>query len=129
MRTIIKSLRLRSGMFVVMTAAVMALWSANLEACTAFYLKGRDKVLVGNNEDGTNPDTRVWFVPGEAGKYGRMYVGYADLSAQGGVNERGLWFDAFGLKQSPQHMEKFIPATCRTSSWQSAQRWKTCCGY
>lgn len=29
--------------------------------------------------------------------YGRMYVGFDDLSAQGGVNERELWFDAFGL--------------------------------
>ena len=26
-----------------------------------------------------------------------MYVGYNDLSAQGGVNEKGLWFDAFRL--------------------------------
>ena len=77
--------------------AVMTLWGTSAVACTGFYAKAKGRVLVGNNEDGSNPDTKVWFVPGEVGKYGRMYVGYDDLSAQGGVNEKGLWFDGFGL--------------------------------
>jgi hypothetical protein len=69
----------------------------NLHACTAVYLKSIDRILVANNEDGNNPETRIWTIPGETGKYGRLYFGYNDLSAQGGVNEKGLWFDAFGL--------------------------------
>jgi hypothetical protein len=67
------------------------------EACTAFYVKSGDRILVGNNEDGSNPETRIWTVPAGQGKYGRLYFGFSDLSAQGGINEQGLWFDAFGL--------------------------------
>jgi hypothetical protein len=52
-------------------------------------------VLVGNNEDDNNPFTRVWFMPGANGKLARMYVGFDNLWPQGGMNERGLWFDGF----------------------------------
>lgn len=71
--------------------------NSEVNACTAFYVKTKDRILVGNNEDGGNPETRIWIVPGENGTYGRMYFGFSDLSAQGGINEKGLWFDAFGL--------------------------------
>jgi uncharacterized protein (TIGR03435 family) len=64
-------------------------------ACTAFCAANRDQVLVGNNEDYVNPRTKLWFVPAEDGAYGRMYVGFDDLWPQGGMNERGLWFDGF----------------------------------
>ncbi len=76
---------------------MMLCCNINLNACTGIYIRTKHLVLVGNNEDGANPNTKVWFVPGKGNKYGRMYVGYDDLSAQGGVNEKGLWFDAFGL--------------------------------
>lgn len=67
-------------------------------ACTAFLIKTKSGVLVGNNEDGSNPETRIWTIrAGEKGTLGRMYFGFRDLSAQGGINEKGLWFDAFGL--------------------------------
>jgi hypothetical protein len=78
---------------------MLTLGSISADACTGFYVAGACRVLAGNNEDGSNPETKVWFVPGQGGTYGRMYVGYDDLSAQGGVNEKGLWFDAFGLPQ------------------------------
>jgi len=80
---------------IVLALAFLA--KPDLEACTAIYTRTKNSVLVGNNEDGANPETRVWFVPSEGKTFGRMYVGYNDLSAQGGVNEKGLWFDAFGL--------------------------------
>lgn len=66
-----------------------------MSGCTAFCAANRSLVLVGNNEDGDNPFTRVWFLPAEKGKLGRMYVGFDNLAPQGGMNERGLWFDAF----------------------------------
>jgi len=72
------------------------------KGCTAFLMKSGNKVLVGNNEDGSNPETRIWTVPtGKKGTYGRLYFGFSDLSPQGGINERGLWFDAFGLPNQP----------------------------
>ena len=65
-------------------------------ACTAFCATGgAGQVLVGNNEDWSNPHTKIWFVPAKAGSYGRVYVGFDDLWPQGGMNERGLWFDGF----------------------------------
>jgi hypothetical protein len=76
---------------------IIFLWGVNLNACTGIYSKIGNKILIGNNEDGVNPETKIWFVPGQENQYGRMYVGYNDISAQGGVNEKGLWFDAFGL--------------------------------
>ncbi len=77
---------------------VMILFAGiNLNACTGIYTKTNSEIFIGNNEDGVNPETKIWFIPEGNNKYGRMYVGYNDLSAQGGVNEKGLWFDAFGL--------------------------------
>ena len=66
-----------------------------VDACTAFCARGNGRVLVGNNEDWNNPHTRVWFEPAEPGKFGRMFTGFDDLWPQGGMNERGLWFDGF----------------------------------
>ena len=54
--------------------------------------------LVGNNEDYKIPYTRVWFVPPENGKYGRVYFGYDNWSPQGGMNDQGLFFDFFAVK-------------------------------
>jgi uncharacterized protein (TIGR03435 family) len=84
-------------MVVALLAGALALTPANpAHACTAFCaIDGQGRVLVGNNEDYNNPRTKIRFVPAEPGKYGRMYVGFDDLWPQGGMNERGLWFDGF----------------------------------
>src|SRR5688500_6805798 len=66
-----------------------------VQACTAFCAVGGGRVLVGNNEDYSNPRTRIRFVPATPGSYGRIYVGFDDMWPQGGMNERGLWFDDF----------------------------------
>jgi hypothetical protein len=67
-------------------------------ACTAFYAFDGRTALVGNNEDLDNPNTRLWTVPAEKGAYGRLYFGYDDFYPQGGVNEKGLWFDLFAVE-------------------------------
>ena len=33
-------------------------------------------MLGGNNEDYYNPLTKVWFIPAEAGTFGRVYFGF-----------------------------------------------------
>ena len=79
-----------------LTCAAIALLGQNVVlACTAFCASGGGQVLVGNNEDWHNPRTKIWFVTAKAGSYGRVYVGFDDLYPQGGMNERGLWFDGF----------------------------------
>jgi Protein of unknown function (DUF3738) len=68
----------------------------HLLACTGFCAVSKDgAVLVGNNEDWFNPRTKIRFIPAKNGSYGRLYVGFDDLWPQGGMNERGLWFDGF----------------------------------
>ena len=66
-----------------------------VSACTGVCAKSKDLVLVGNNEDWANPRTRIWFVPAEEGRHGRVFVGFDDGSPQGGMNDQGLFFDGF----------------------------------
>jgi hypothetical protein len=65
-------------------------------ACTIFVLTDGRRVLFCNNEDWTNPATRIWFVPGGKGYYGCVYVGYDDGWARGGMNTEGLSCDWVG---------------------------------
>ena len=58
-------------------------------------------MLAGNNEDYLDPDTRMWFVPGEDGRHGCMFFGYADGFPQGGMNDAGLFFDGLALEPEP----------------------------
>ena len=66
-----------------------------LYACTGIYATDSDDILVGNNEDWNDPCTKIWFLPPEKGKYGRVFVGYCNLFPQGGMNEKGLYVDGF----------------------------------
>ena len=65
--------------------------------CSVLYATDGEQMLGGNNEDYYNPLTKVWFVPGEGGSYGRVYFGFDDYHPQGGMNEQGLFFDGLGL--------------------------------
>jgi hypothetical protein len=62
-------------------------------ACTIFSASDGDTVLAGNNEDWYDKDTYVWFLPAEEGKYGRAFFGFEDADTEGGMNEKGLFFD------------------------------------
>ena len=69
-----------------------------LHACTIFTLTDSNRVLFGNNEDGKEPHTRIWFVPATrhrhaAPHYGCAFVGYDNDWGQGGVNTAGVAFD------------------------------------
>ncbi len=66
-------------------------------ACTAFMMSDGEVVLVGNNEDSKIPYTRVWFIPAENDRFGRVYFGYDNWSPQGGMNDQGLFFDYFSV--------------------------------
>jgi len=73
--------------------AFCCITSAPVVACTIFVLTNGARALFFNNEDSANPKTRMWFIPGGAGYYGCVYVGYDDGRAQGGLNTKGLAFD------------------------------------
>ena len=55
-------------------------------------------ILAGNNEDWFDPKTKMWFVPAENGNFGRVYFGFDNFYPQGGMNEKGLFFDGFATE-------------------------------
>lgn len=59
-----------------------------------------DKTLVGSNEDFIDPESDVWVLPSEIGKYGRVYFGFGIGLPQGGMNDQGLFFDYAALPPS-----------------------------
>jgi hypothetical protein len=73
--------------------AFCAVFAMPVRACTIFLLTDTNCVLFCNNEDWSNPKTRIWFVPAATNHYGAAYVGFDDGFAQGGLNSEGLAFD------------------------------------
>lgn len=67
--------------------------------CTVIYGVDEYNVLGGNNEDFTDPNTRIWFFPPEDGKFGLALVGYEGFIWQGGMNDQGLFFDAMSVEE------------------------------
>jgi uncharacterized protein (TIGR03435 family) len=117
--------RLRIAAIVLASGAAAAGAQRTAVACTAFCAAGAGRVLVGNNEDWNEPRTKLWFVPAAPGSFGRMYVGFSDLTPQGGMNEHGLWFDGFSAPhvkgEGPSDLPEFdgnivdaAMARCRT---------------
>lgn len=71
-------------------------------ACTAFYINRDGKIYAGNNEDDyTNPKTKMWVIPSDNGNYGRIFFGFDNYFPQGGINEKGLFFDGFATQPVP----------------------------
>jgi len=64
-----------------------------LLSCTAFYVTGNENILVGKNLDSTDPNTKMWFIPPENGKYGWMYFSLGNGFPQGGMNDKGLFWE------------------------------------
>jgi hypothetical protein len=75
------------------TLAFCGFTSVRVPACTIFVLTDTNRALFCNNEDWSNPKTRIWFVPATPKHYGAVYVGFDNGWAQGGLNTEGLAFD------------------------------------
>ena len=67
--------------------------------CTVIYASDGEVALGGNNEDYSIPFTKVWFLPPDEGKFGRVYFGFENFIWSGGMNDQGLFFDALGVDQ------------------------------
>jgi hypothetical protein len=74
-------------------AAFLLMVAATSHACTVFVMTDGRQALFCNNEDYSNPNTRIWFIPGGEGRYGCVFVGFDDGWGQGGCNTEGLAFD------------------------------------
>ncbi len=95
-------------------------------ACSMFVIRMNGKVMVGNNEDSWNQNTRIWFEQGDDTNFGVTYVGFDDFWPQGAINEKGLVFDGFAMpyleikkfegKKTPEIEDflQYIMKTCST---------------
>jgi hypothetical protein len=104
------------------TALIILIWiafkHANIEKqilnpipgfCTIFSAAIGDKVLFGNNEDGNNPNICYWTEPGDDENYGCFYLGFENDALQGGINEKGLCFDANSVPGSKLNPHAELP--------------------
>jgi hypothetical protein len=81
--------------------SLIALAVASARACTIVVLTDGKDVLFCNNEDWSNPNSRIWFVPGDSVRHGCAYLGFDDGWGQGGLNTRGLAYDwVAGFKET-----------------------------
>lgn len=67
--------------------------------CTVFTVSNATAVLVGNNEDYVDTQTKIWFVPAVDGKFGKVCFGFDYSYPQGGMNDQGLFFDWYASGQ------------------------------
>ncbi|WP_340114076.1 carcinine hydrolase/isopenicillin-N N-acyltransferase family protein [Maribellus mangrovi] len=79
-------------------------------SCTIFSAAIGDKVLFGNNEDFYKPKTYLWTDPATDSNYSSVYLGFKDYSHQGGINEKGLCFDANALSKSRINLHEELDA-------------------
>jgi hypothetical protein len=75
--------------------------------CTIVTIAKNGVALAGNNEDYTEPRTKIWFVPASKEAYGRVYVGFDHAPMhdrfQGGMNDQGLFMDMNAVKPTGWH--------------------------
>lgn len=77
----------------ILVAAGILASSQLARGCTIFVLTDGERTLFFNNEDWSNPVSRVWFVPAPEGFYSCVYVGFENNGSEGGMNSAGLAFD------------------------------------
>jgi len=73
--------------------ALLCLAAGPVRACTIFVLTDANTTLFFNNEDWSNPKSRIWFVPASMGRYGCVFVGFDSGLSEGGMNTKGLAYD------------------------------------
>jgi len=95
--------------------------SVRVSACTIFVLTDTNRTLFCNNEDWSNPKTRIWFVPAKPGRYGTVYVGFDNGWAQGGLNTEGLTFDWVAGFKEVWNPDPSVPRT-----WRNERVLETC---
>jgi hypothetical protein len=111
--------------FIIWSAFCVFLVGQQAWACTGLVLQDGEHVWVGNNEDGVNPCPKIWFIQPVHGRYGSVFFGFDNFWPQGGMNQKGLFFDAFALKPKPVvnpeakprykgNLIKEVMATCGT---------------
>lgn len=90
----------------IILAFFILLGSFPSEACYFILGKKDGRVLVGYNEDWYRSNSKYWFeYPSKKEKYGAVFFGFGGefKIAQGGVNEKGLFFDGNAIPKQTLH--------------------------
>jgi hypothetical protein len=121
----------------VLFLTLLLIGGTRAHSCTVFFVFDGKLAMAGSNEDWADPNTQIWFVPATKDNYGIVYFGFGrgeypqggvsrhelripgggitqinpeDLYGlpQGGMNEKGLFFDGASTDviQSPSSHEK-----------------------
>ncbi len=77
-----------------------------LVACTIFSFEVDENVFVGNNEDWYIPHTKYRIIEGKEKEYGRIVFSYSNNWGQGGMNEKGLFFDWLLISEEPNNWKR-----------------------
>jgi hypothetical protein len=114
-RLLKESVRRRGAIFLtILLLAGKSVFPA--KGCTIFVLTDGERTLFFNNEDWSNPVSRVWFVPAPEGFHSCVYVGFENNGAEGGMNSAGLAFDwVAGFTETWTPDESMQPVGGRTS--------------
>jgi hypothetical protein len=81
-------------LFVAILLCLLAV-ADNTRACFMLFVRDGENILVANHEDWFASDGAVRIIPPSVGKYGSVIFTFASEGwAQGGMNEKGLFFDA-----------------------------------
>jgi hypothetical protein len=96
--------------------ACLCFASLPARACTIFVLADTNRALFCNNEDWSDPKTRIWFLPAGDGYYGAVYVGFDNGWAQGGLNTEGLAYDWVAGYQEKWEPNPQLPSARGNSS-------------
>ncbi len=79
--------------FIITLFILLYLFSTNIYACTIFTAQDGETVLVGNNEDFMYQySSDMWFAAATGKSYGRVCFANSHY-VQGGMNEKGLFYD------------------------------------
>ncbi len=84
---------------------VLVLWNLPVCACTIFKMTLRGETLIGNSEDWSDSNSKVWFVSPYSGRNGCVFFGFKNGWAQGGMNDQGLFFDGLAGPAKKWHRE------------------------
>ena|GEM_PF-5187050 len=84
----------------IISFLLIVIFPARSLACTVFSVEGHNRVFAGTSEDwggdwsNQKPEqASMWVLPAEPGKYGRIILGWNNLTIESGMNEAGLMYD------------------------------------
>ncbi|MHA2334606.1 MAG: hypothetical protein ACXAEU_21445 [Candidatus Hodarchaeales archaeon] len=105
---ILSDKKLKKTLFLVFFLASFIIIKS-ITSCTNITVSYGDKVFFGNNEDWYDPNTYLWFNRHSKNDFGGVYMGYANLFPEGGMNEKGLCYDANALPAKPLTSHPELP--------------------